>query len=149
MKTNDFLDAIRARHALGSDYMVAKLMGVDSNYVSNWRSGRNTMGEDACMKVAELLEIRPGYVLACVAAERSKNDAVRAAWESVAASLAACVVAACGLAAPSPAAAWPGPAVGAVHIMSNRRRRERRQGWPIQGLRAVADVLFSRNNTIR
>lgn len=142
MKTSDFVDAIRLRHDLRSDYMVAKLLDVAPNYVSQWRRGRNTMGDDTCMKVAELLELRPEYVLACVAAERAKSESVREAWERAAAALAACLALAVGLAVPSPAPAAGGPAGGAVHIMSTVRRGLRtRQARGIQAVRLAADVV--------
>lgn len=142
MNTNDFLDAIRLRHGLRSDYMVAKLLDVPTQSVSQWRGGRKTLGDDACMKVAELLELRPEYVLACVAAERARSEAVREAWERAAAALAACLALAVGLAVPSPAPAAGGPASGAVHIMSTVRRRLRaRQAGGIQAVRLAADVV--------
>jgi DNA-binding transcriptional regulator YdaS (Cro superfamily) len=122
MNTVDFLDGIRVKHGLRSDYMVAKLLGVSTQNVSHWRSGSRTMGPDACLKVAELLSIKPEFVLASVAAERAQGPEERSAWERAAAALAACLVAAVGLVTPPPAEA-AAPAAGQCILCKSRRGR--------------------------
>lgn len=81
MKTTlEFIAAVKAKHGIESDYAAAKLLGVTRTTLSHYRNGKGLLGDDAALKVAELLEIEPGYVLACIAAERSKNERVKAAW---------------------------------------------------------------------
>lgn len=122
MNTVDFLDAIRLEHGLSSDYMVAKVMQTTVQNVSNWRSGCRTMGPGACLKVAELLNMKPEFVLASVAAERAKEPEERSAWERAAAALAACLVAAVGLVTPPPAEA-AAPEAGHCILCKSRRGR--------------------------
>jgi hypothetical protein len=66
------------------------------------------------IRVAELLELDPGYVLACMAAERAQRPVVREAWERLAASLAVLVMAV-------GSATLPVADTG-LRIMSSRRR---------------------------
>jgi hypothetical protein len=88
MKTTiDFLNDLRAAHGLTSDYQLAKLFGCRQQTISNYRTGKTAFDEAAAVRVAELLNVRPAYVLACVAAERSKNAPARAAWTEAAEAL--------------------------------------------------------------
>lgn len=78
--TVEFLDAVKAKHGLTSDYQLSKLIGCTHSSISHYRGGKSKLDEGTACKVAELLEIEPGYVLACIAAERSKDDKVKKAW---------------------------------------------------------------------
>lgn len=82
--TRQFLDELRAQPALKSDYQIAKRVGVTPQRVSNWRTGRSTFDDKAALKVAALLDTDAGYILACMAAERTTRPDVRRAWASVA-----------------------------------------------------------------
>ncbi|RQX89622.1 helix-turn-helix domain-containing protein [Burkholderia stagnalis] len=79
--TSEWLDALKARLALPSDYAVAKILGVTRQRVSSWRNGRATFEDDVAFRVAELLEINPLEVLVSNRAERSKSEDQRHAWE--------------------------------------------------------------------
>jgi hypothetical protein len=83
MKTVDFLDAVKTRHDLPSDYALAAFMEVSKQKISSYRSG-HTLGDDVAVKVAELLDMAPGYVLACVHAERSTDATLAKVWLSLA-----------------------------------------------------------------
>lgn len=124
MDTKDLLDAIRLRHNLRSDYMVAKLLDVSTQNVSNWRAGRSGMSDDVALRAAALLELDPGYVLVSVAAERAKPGAVRKALATAAAVLASA-------AATGGQAAAPTLLNGDCVYYVNRRawRRDRRRSW--------------------
>jgi hypothetical protein len=116
MNTVDFLDLVKRRHNVPSDYALAKLLGVRHQTVSMYRTADSTLGDQTALRVAELLELRPEYVLACVAAERAQVPGVRSAWLRAAQTLAAGVaVAAVGVAGLVER--------GTVLIMSNRARR--------------------------
>lgn len=80
----EFLDAIRARYGFTSDYKVAKLLGVPPQYVSRWRHGRGGMGDDVAARVAQLLELDVGYVLARLYEERATTEAARSVWRELA-----------------------------------------------------------------
>src|SRR5258708_29549327 len=93
MKTTvQFLDAVRARYGLTSDYQLAKLLGLKQQAISHYRKGR-TWGAETAVKVAELLKLPAVYVLACMAAERAGTVETRNAWSKAARVLAGTAVA--------------------------------------------------------
>ena len=82
MKTTaQWLDAVKARLELPSDYAAAKVLGVTRASVSSWRNGRTTFDDDTAFLVAEILDVNPLEVMVSSRAERSKNDDQRHAWE--------------------------------------------------------------------
>ena len=88
------LDAIKKRHKLTSDYQLAKILGVTTQRISHYRAGRRrAFSEETALRVAELLQVAPGYVLAIGAGERAKEESVRKAWEKAAKTLAGTAVA--------------------------------------------------------
>lgn len=62
--TVDFLDALRARLGLTSDYQLHQLLGVSRAHISHYRHGRDVLSDDMAVKVAELLDNQPG-IRAC------------------------------------------------------------------------------------
>ena len=82
--TREFLDAVRERHSLTSDYQLAKFFGVNQTSISNYRVGRSKMDEEMCMRVADALSIEAAYVLARVAAERTHNERAKREWTALA-----------------------------------------------------------------
>lgn len=102
MKTTELLDAVKAALDLPSDYALAHTLGVSRQRVSMWRTSREGLGDEMALKVAGLLEIDPGYVLACLAAERARRPAVRRVWEKVAQGLALVLLGAGLTGAPPP-----------------------------------------------
>lgn len=85
MKTAaDFLDALRQKHGLTSDYQVAKLLGLKPQQISTYRTGKHTFDDSMAATVAALLDVEPGYVAACMSAQRAQSDDARRMWEKVA-----------------------------------------------------------------
>jgi hypothetical protein len=133
MKTSaDFLDDLRARYGLQSDNAVAvKLLKMKRQQVSVYRQKQHAFDDTISIKVAELLDIEPGYVMACMAAQRAKSPEVRSLWERIAVGLAACVVVGVGLAGtPTPSQAGfnnnrmgASSADGNTHMRTRRRRK--------------------------
>lgn len=89
----EFLDALRSRYGLRSDYQVSKLLGVSASYVSKYRHGRVGFSDELAAKVAELLDLDPGYVLARLYEERAQSDEGRNVWRELARRLAPATVA--------------------------------------------------------
>lgn len=81
--TAEFLDLLKERHGLKSDYAVAKFMGWSTSQISNYRH-RGSFNDTVALDVAESLKLPAGYVLACVAAERTRDPLLKSAWERVA-----------------------------------------------------------------
>src|SRR5712691_4029465 len=110
MKTTvEFLDAVRARHGLTSDYQLAKFLGMRTSTISRYRNEQTMMDEAMCLKIAAALDISDGEVLVAIAHEREKRPEVKRAWERVSKRLAgaagAGLVALVLTGAPSPAPA--------------------------------------------
>ena len=135
MKTTvQYLDAIKKRLDLPSDYAAAKLLGVTRQAVSKYRNGISVFDESTAMRAAELLGLEPLEVIAACKAQSAPDERARRVWESIwgkatgvtaqkaAAAFAACAI---GLAvAPPPAhSACPRDNVSTFYVMSNVRRR--------------------------
>lgn len=82
MDTLAYVDAIKKRHGVNSDYAVAKLIGIETQVLSNWRAERSRMDSWACYRVAELLEIDPQIVIANIERAKAKSPKKIEYWES-------------------------------------------------------------------
>jgi hypothetical protein len=84
MKTTiEFLDAVKEKLGLSSDYALAKRLGFSLSSVSSYRTGRRVLDDDAALTVALALETHPFNVIAAVNAERAKTPEQRARWSGV------------------------------------------------------------------
>ena len=97
-RTVEYLDELKRRYGLPSDYKLASLLGISTAAVAQYRTKGNTFKDEVALRVAELLELPPGKVLADMQAERAKDARVRDAWRQIAARMA-------------DAAAWAGVAI--------------------------------------
>ena len=136
--TVDFLDAVKSRHSLPSDYALAPFLGITKQEVSKLRNGKVYLGDSTALQVAKLLEIDPAEVIASAYFERAKRPEEKAVWQSIMKRLggaAACVVLGLSLVTPPPAQASESPA---LKIMLNLRRRRRKTPY------CFPDRLFAR-----
>lgn len=96
MKTTlELIAELKEKTGIESDYAIAQLLGVTKNTISLYRNGKTYMGDELILKVADILESDPAYIMACIHAEREKNQAVKKIWERFAtltAGLAALVI---------------------------------------------------------
>jgi hypothetical protein len=129
--TVQYLDALKARLDLPSDYAAAHVLGVTRATVSKYRLGKSVFDERIAAHVAELLSLDPLEVISACKAESAQDVHMRRVWENawgkatgaaVTTAFAACIV---GLAAaPSPARSAP---IRADQVMTldyvNSRRR--------------------------
>jgi transcriptional regulator with XRE-family HTH domain len=84
MKTTaEYLDAVKDALKLPSDYALAKYWGVSKQDVSEYRSGKRTLGEERAIAVAQILGINPAEPLIASHAERAKSEAAREVWTSL------------------------------------------------------------------
>jgi len=70
-----------------SDYALAARIGVTKQQMSKYQSGEDYPGEEVAIRIADALDLDHGYVLACIAAERSKSEQAKKAWLSLTARL--------------------------------------------------------------
>lgn len=139
LTTVDFLDALKARHQLTSDYQLAKLMRWPTQRISLYRTTGRQLDDDACVQVAHSLGAEPAYVLASIAGARAKREEIKQHWAAAArrlkarygAAIAVAALATSQFAPPSPAGAAGGQ-VDKLYIMrppgTGGRRRRRRRG---------------------
>ncbi len=55
--TVQFLDAVRVRHGLTSDYQLAKFLRARQQTISRYRNGQSMMDEAMCLKIAAALSL--------------------------------------------------------------------------------------------
>lgn len=135
MKTTcHFLDAVKTRHALPSDYALAKKLGITSQSITQYRNGRLLLSDSMAITVANLLEIDPAIVISSAHAERAKKPEERAIWEGIIERLggvAAALVLGVGLvSAPPQAEAAQAPishnSMTNLHYVKSRKTRNRK-----------------------
>lgn len=81
--TIEFLDAVKAKHCLTSDYALSKFLCESNQRISNYRVKRSFLDDSMAVKVAEALEIDPLYVIASVHAERAKKETEKKVWTDI------------------------------------------------------------------
>lgn len=88
MKTTDYLDAIKNRYDLPSDYAIAKMLGIARQRMTAYRAGSESFSDSTALRVAELLDLDPLEVALSAHAQRAKAPEERALWERALARLA-------------------------------------------------------------
>lgn len=84
MKTTiQFLDAVKEKLGIESDYALAKRLGFPFSTMSNYRTGRRILDDDAALSVALALDIHPFEVIAAANVERAKTPEQAARWSGV------------------------------------------------------------------
>jgi|SRR6476469_1000380 len=84
MKTTiEFLDSVKEKLGIDSDYALAKRLGFSLSTVSNYRTGRRVLDDDAALVIAGALDIHPFVVIANANAERAKTPEQRERWSGV------------------------------------------------------------------
>lgn len=84
--TDRYLDAVKARLCITSDYALAKKWDVTPQRIGNYRRGESALSDERCIQVAEILGIPPENVLFEIQAERARKagkDRVSEVLESV------------------------------------------------------------------
>jgi len=83
MKTVEYLDAVKARLELPSDYQLAKVLGVTTQSITQYRSGRSALGIETAMKAGEILRVDGHKIYADGQIERAKNSAQSDFWREI------------------------------------------------------------------
>jgi len=75
MKTfKDYVEEIKKKHGLTTDYAVAKALLIDTRKISDVMSGRRHPPPVAAYRIADILEIDPIEVIACIDYEYTKDE---------------------------------------------------------------------------
>lgn len=80
MNTLEYLDAVKQRLGITSDYALAKQLGITQSTISGYRAGRSRIDDDVALSIAEILKLNPLAVIATANAERAKTPEQRARW---------------------------------------------------------------------
>lgn len=81
--TNDFLNDIRTKYGLHSDWGIFKLSGIKPTALSSYRTKRSYFDDKTAIKVATLLDINPAIVISAAHAERAKDEQEKAVWKDI------------------------------------------------------------------
>ncbi len=88
MKTTaDYLDALRARFNVPSDYGLQTATGWHRQQISRYRTQKGTFDDDTAQRIAAWLELPLEKVLMDMNAQRAKRPEVKKAWQRAAAAL--------------------------------------------------------------
>lgn len=85
MNTIEYMDALKQRLGITSDYALSKALGVSRQCVSRYSKGIGHFDEPVCRRVAELLDMHPGFVLLDMQRERASTEESRTLWAEIAA----------------------------------------------------------------
>lgn len=83
MNTLEYLQAVKTRAGITSDYALAAKLGITRSAVSKLQQGGSSFSDDVALAVAEILEVHPLQVIADANAERAKTPEMRARWLSL------------------------------------------------------------------
>jgi hypothetical protein len=77
---DDFLDAIKQRYRLETDYQLQKHMEWGTSKLGNWRSGRSLPNDEECHRIADMLGLNGLYVIAVIRELREQNAPIKELW---------------------------------------------------------------------
>lgn len=83
LTTTDWLNALKHKTKINSDYGLAKLLELSPQRISRYKQKHDYLGPETAAKVADELGIDPAVIYAACHAERSRNDRERAIWERI------------------------------------------------------------------
>ena len=79
-----WLDSVKAKAGISSDYGLAKLIEKNQSLITNYRAGRSMPEAEIVMKLCELSGDDPAVILAQIQAARAQDGKARSLWESIA-----------------------------------------------------------------
>ncbi len=80
MKPAEWLDKAKEKEHLTSDYKLAKLIGIESNNITNLRKRNNGMDNYTAIRIAEILEIDKLKVIIDMEFQKAKNKNKKEFW---------------------------------------------------------------------
>lgn len=83
LKTTDWLNALKHKTKIESDYGIAKFLELTPQRISHYKHERDYFGPETAAKVADELGIDPAVIYAACHAERSRSDRERAIWTKI------------------------------------------------------------------
>jgi plasmid maintenance system antidote protein VapI len=87
MKTADYIQLLKDKKGLASNYAVAKYMKLSTSTLTNYATGKTCFSDDIAIRFADELDINAGVVLADMHAEREHDPKIHNAWVQIARTL--------------------------------------------------------------
>lgn len=81
--TSSLVEMIKKANGNCTPYRVAQILGVSKHSAYNWLNGSNYMSDETAVKAAKELKLDESYVVACIAAERHKDDESYPVWQTI------------------------------------------------------------------
>lgn len=72
--TVDYLDEAKSKLEIESDYALGKTLEMTKGAMGNYRHKRTVISNEACFRLAEILEIDPIQLITLAETERSKGE---------------------------------------------------------------------------
>jgi len=82
--TLDFVRRLQDHFDNRTIYGLAKRLGITRPTVQKWVRQTGSFDDSTALSVAEILGEKPEYIVACIHAERAKDQRVRKTWEKLA-----------------------------------------------------------------
>jgi len=82
VKTTEYLDAVKKRLAIASDYALQVPLAVTKQTISRYRNG-GTFDHLVALRVADVLELAPEKVIADMELERTTVPELQAVWKRI------------------------------------------------------------------
>ena len=83
MNTLEYLDAVKQRLHVESDYAVAKALNIRHSTISGYRARGGQMDDEVAAKVAAVLDMHPGLVMLDMHLARAKTPAEQSIWQDI------------------------------------------------------------------
>jgi plasmid maintenance system antidote protein VapI len=81
MKPSDYLDELKKKQGVESDYALHKVLGITRGAVSQFRHNKHWFSDEMSVQVAEILDINPAKILIDMHIMRSQSKPqLLAAW---------------------------------------------------------------------
>ena len=84
MKSADFLEAIKKKYGIKTDYRLSRILKISPSRISMYRSSKREFDEDTCKLVAIELDETVEFLLAEIRAVRATRTKHEAAWRRLA-----------------------------------------------------------------
>lgn len=82
MKTvNDYLDLMKKKYDIKSDYALAKFLGISKQRITTYRQGRASFNTEFSIIVAKFLGLDPMEIIAAMQAAREKDNLAITFWK--------------------------------------------------------------------
>lgn len=83
MKTQEYLEKIKARLNIKSDYALSKSLGVTRQTISRYQKGYGQFDDAIAIRAAKLLGINPGVVILDMHRDRAQSIELKNAWQEI------------------------------------------------------------------